>query len=85
MDTVTVGRAFCGFRKSDDRLFVGVVESVKDTPKGRRVVIHSAGPNGKTEYKTFYMENMQHYSCIVTEYWPEGMTHRQMLESVGAA
>ena len=85
MDNVVVGRAFCGFRKSDDRLFLGVVESVVDNPKGRRVVLHSVGPNGTTEYKTFYMENMHHYTCIVTDQWPEGKTRRDMLESVGAA
>lgn len=86
MDTVKVGYAFSGFR-NDGRLFHGVVESVKDTPKGTRVVLHTVDASCQTVFKTLYLEQMDSVKCFETEHWPAGMTLAEYvasLDTVGA-
>ena len=86
MDNVIVGRAFAGFR-NDGRYFNGIVESVRSTSKGTLVILHTvesvSDGQFRTVFKSFYLESMDHYTCIVTDSWPEGSTLADYTTSVG--
>ena len=86
MDNVAVGRAFSGFR-NDGRYFNGIVESVRSTSKGTLVILHAVASVGdgqfKTVFKSFYLESMDDYKCIVTDAWPEGSTLADYTTSIG--